>query len=613
LASIKAAGAAPVLTSLDGWQAFDYSRDGSVTFPGENKLRLSCGGGLTSYALYSLSRGDKRAGDLELIVQDPQGAGYWIGLSDFTRQSWAFNGPFFSSRRLDLNTDKCFSTAGRLYVAVILAPRAVNTYLTINSLSLETAVRTGPNIMLEYDPISGAPPLTVNFDASGTTDLDGEIVSYEWDVDGDGAYDTEPTLNPKLTLTFESPGEHSVRVRVTDDRGLIREAYSGHYEEGYGGPGPGSWKDITVEGWTVVHLDRKLAGRGSLAVINGCPAIAASYSAESDQYPFGYHAGLQYVRCTTPYGASATDWPEPVTLERWVAQTDFPSLTEINGKPAISYAYGDRLHYAAAASATGMEPADWRVTPIQATYQDEFFGTCLREVAGNPAFCAARGSNGCAILYARAASPLGAEGDWGDVLTLDEGRSSLLAPHALQIVNGNPAVAYTMQRAASKDVCYMRALTDSGSALGDWERVTIGTAGSEADVCALGIVGGTPAIVYARRGLGSGVDAFYRRVTFAHALTLDGGNLSDWAQGELTGNTLSPFYPDMATVAGRPVMEIGGAYWAGLNFDGTQRSDWAHPAIVPERSSTWYSLSIVDVNGKVAILLDADTYAILWP
>ena len=37
-----------------------------------------------------------------------------------------------------------------------------------------------PNAVALASPVSGTPPLTVNFDGSFSTDTDGTIVSYEW-------------------------------------------------------------------------------------------------------------------------------------------------------------------------------------------------------------------------------------------------------------------------------------------------------------------------------------------------------------------------------------------------------------------------------------------------
>ncbi|MCB1217747.1 hypothetical protein KDL44_10155 [bacterium] len=74
-----------------------------------------------------------------------------------------------------------------------------------------------PVATLSVDPPNGAAPLQVSLDASASTDPDGRIVSYEFDLDGDGKYD-QTGIDPDATASFGS-GSHTVRLRVTDDAG----------------------------------------------------------------------------------------------------------------------------------------------------------------------------------------------------------------------------------------------------------------------------------------------------------------------------------------------------------------------------------------------------------
>lgn len=55
--------------------------------------------------------------------------------------------------------------------------------------------------------------------AGGGTDTDGTIVSWEWDLDGDGTYDTYSDTDGTLTHKMEESGLHTLWLRVTDDRG----------------------------------------------------------------------------------------------------------------------------------------------------------------------------------------------------------------------------------------------------------------------------------------------------------------------------------------------------------------------------------------------------------
>jgi PKD repeat protein len=60
----------------------------------------------------------------------------------------------------------------------------------------------------------------VTFDASGSSDPDGEIVEYRWDFDGDGATDRN-TTGPRATHVFEEPGTYDVSLAVVDDTGVV--------------------------------------------------------------------------------------------------------------------------------------------------------------------------------------------------------------------------------------------------------------------------------------------------------------------------------------------------------------------------------------------------------
>jgi PKD repeat protein len=73
------------------------------------------------------------------------------------------------------------------------------------------------------DVTSGALPLTVNFDGTGSSDPDpGDAITYAWDLDGDGAFDDSTASRPARTYTTATPV--TVRMRVRDRSGLTAEA-----------------------------------------------------------------------------------------------------------------------------------------------------------------------------------------------------------------------------------------------------------------------------------------------------------------------------------------------------------------------------------------------------
>jgi PKD repeat protein len=67
------------------------------------------------------------------------------------------------------------------------------------------------------DKTSGAAPLTVNFDASASSDPDGDPLTYAWDLDGDGTFGDGTTA--KVSRTYTANGTYTATLRVSDGRG----------------------------------------------------------------------------------------------------------------------------------------------------------------------------------------------------------------------------------------------------------------------------------------------------------------------------------------------------------------------------------------------------------
>ncbi|MEV4621278.1 PQQ-dependent sugar dehydrogenase [Asanoa sp. NPDC049573] len=78
-----------------------------------------------------------------------------------------------------------------------------------------------PTAAVTATPTAGNAPLTVSFDASGSTDPDpGEVLSYQWDFTNDGSYDAAGVT---ASYTYPSTGTYTARLRVSDLGGLSSE------------------------------------------------------------------------------------------------------------------------------------------------------------------------------------------------------------------------------------------------------------------------------------------------------------------------------------------------------------------------------------------------------
>jgi glucose/arabinose dehydrogenase len=76
-----------------------------------------------------------------------------------------------------------------------------------------------PTAVAGASPTTGTIPLTVNFDGRGSSDPDsGDILSYAWDLDGDGQFDDSTSATP--SRTYSTAAQITVRLRVTDTTGL---------------------------------------------------------------------------------------------------------------------------------------------------------------------------------------------------------------------------------------------------------------------------------------------------------------------------------------------------------------------------------------------------------
>jgi len=81
-----------------------------------------------------------------------------------------------------------------------------------------------PVINFEIGTVSGGnfeAPVWIKFYPIGTYDPDGYIVLFEMDMDGDGTFDVQEKTLAGGSYEFTQPGNYTVTVRVTDDKGGV--------------------------------------------------------------------------------------------------------------------------------------------------------------------------------------------------------------------------------------------------------------------------------------------------------------------------------------------------------------------------------------------------------
>ena len=86
-------------------------------------------------------------------------------------------------------------------------------------IEFSNQVAGGPSAALTASDQNVSVGDSVQFDASGSTDSDGTVQSYKWDLDGDGTFERNTGSAPVTSKTYTAPEQVTVTVRVSDNDG----------------------------------------------------------------------------------------------------------------------------------------------------------------------------------------------------------------------------------------------------------------------------------------------------------------------------------------------------------------------------------------------------------
>lgn len=109
-----------------------------------------------------------------------------------------------------------FTSAGTFPVTLTVTDNGGATNSTTQPVQVGTPMQA-PVASFTFSPSSPIVGSPVVFNASSSYDPDGVIVSYQWDLNGDGTVDTNGVTGQ---VTYSSPGAAVVRLTVTDNSGL---------------------------------------------------------------------------------------------------------------------------------------------------------------------------------------------------------------------------------------------------------------------------------------------------------------------------------------------------------------------------------------------------------
>jgi plastocyanin len=91
--------------------------------------------------------------------------------------------------------------------------------------SAPSATGTGPVARLSVTPNPVLVDGRVLLDASRSSEKGARLTKFTWDLNGDGAFESDSGTSPRIHHVFTSPGTVRVGMRVVDDRGASAERF----------------------------------------------------------------------------------------------------------------------------------------------------------------------------------------------------------------------------------------------------------------------------------------------------------------------------------------------------------------------------------------------------
>lgn len=155
-------------------------------------------------------------------------------------------------------------------LSMIAGPAAIY-YTTfggqVRQITYSGTTNRPPTAIAAAQPVFGPAPLLVRFDASASSDPDGDALTYTWDF-GDG---TAPATGSKPSHTYQSEGVYTATLQVEDSEGLRSEAVGVRIDVGNSPPVPAITggpqnerfyvgEQITLHGAATDEQDGELSG-----------------------------------------------------------------------------------------------------------------------------------------------------------------------------------------------------------------------------------------------------------------------------------------------------------------------------------------------------------------
>lgn len=117
------------------------------------------------------------------------------------------------------NPSHTYASAGSYTATLVVSDNGGLSSAASVVITVTAPANRAPTAVASGTPTSGVAPLPVTFLSAGSSDSDGSIVSYRWDF-GDGTSST--SASP--AKTYNTAGNYTARLTVTDDRGATHSA-----------------------------------------------------------------------------------------------------------------------------------------------------------------------------------------------------------------------------------------------------------------------------------------------------------------------------------------------------------------------------------------------------
>jgi hypothetical protein len=134
------------------------------------------------------------------------------------------NGSFETDTGETSSAERSYPAAATITVGLQVRDHDGNADAMTRTLSVRSRA---PNAFLALSPNPALTGQPVTFDGSASSDPDGTIVNYRWDLDGNGSFETDTGTRSSVSRSYPRAAAIAVRLRVTDNDGNTNEDIEG--------------------------------------------------------------------------------------------------------------------------------------------------------------------------------------------------------------------------------------------------------------------------------------------------------------------------------------------------------------------------------------------------